>query len=97
MSSLRNRFSSVRIPVDTWLPFVMIIGMFAVARYGLMFTQRWENEWKPKRWRVDEWDRQMMIRDQRLTGKIREQAANAEAPVEFETNSKWNLERTSLA
>ena len=71
---------------------------------------------QPKRWRMDEWDRQMMTRDERLTGKIREQVvglwrrtarqgprltsssqADAEAPAAFETNSKWNLERPTLA
>ncbi|KXS17120.1 hypothetical protein M427DRAFT_54776 [Gonapodya prolifera JEL478] len=67
--------------------------MLYIASYGLMGAQRFENEWKPKRWRMDDWDRQMMERDARLTGTKRGQAGEAEAPAAFATNSKWSLER----
>jgi hypothetical protein len=43
MSGKRMGF---RIPVDGWMPFVMIMAMFYVGRYGLMGAQRWENDWK---------------------------------------------------
>ena len=43
---------------------------------------------------LDAWDRQMMDRDLRLTGVFREQTDKVEAPLGYELNSKWKMEKT---
>lgn len=42
---------------------------------------------------LDVWDRQMMDRDLRLTGIFREQNDSPEAPLGYEVNSKWKMEK----
>jgi len=49
MSAPARRFFNFRVPVDTWMPFVMIMVFFSAGGYGLSFAQRWENEWKVSR------------------------------------------------
>ncbi|KAH3679566.1 hypothetical protein WICMUC_000899 [Wickerhamomyces mucosus] len=53
------------------------------------------NDGKKVRYNLDRFDRQMMERDFRLTGKFREQIDNAVAPESFKTNSAWKLEKSS--
>merc|ERR1712029_928328 len=49
-----------------------------------------------RRQAVDQWDRQMMDRDRRLTGFLRGQTDSVKAPAGFELSNPWRLEKAVL-
>lgn len=80
------------VPFETFLPYVIMTGMFAISGTGLAVIKTWQNEGKRPRYSIDQWDRQMMDRDRRLTGSLRGQTDKPEAPLGFELNNPWKLE-----
>lgn len=84
------------VPFEALLPYVIMTGMFAVSGTGLAVIKTWQNEGKRPRYSVDQWDRQMMDRDRRLTGSLRGQTDKAVAPPGFELNNPWKLESRFL-
>ncbi|KAG5996479.1 hypothetical protein E4U52_006549 [Claviceps spartinae] len=85
--------SNMPVPFEALLPYAIMIGMFGVTGAGLSFVKTWRNEGKAPRWSLDQWDRQMMERDRRLTGTMRGQIANPEAPSGFELSNGWKMEK----
>lgn len=81
------------VPFEALIPYGIIIGMFGVTGAGLSIAKYYANEHKRARWNMDAWDRQMMERDLRITGSLRGQSGNAEAPKGFEVNNPWKVER----
>ncbi|KAF4504643.1 hypothetical protein G6O67_008070 [Ophiocordyceps sinensis] len=81
------------VPFEALLPYAIMIGMFGVTGTGLAFIKTMRNEGKRPRYSLDEWDRQMMTRDRRLTGTMRGQTDRPQAPLGFELNNPWKLER----
>ncbi|PHH87878.1 hypothetical protein CDD83_8287 [Cordyceps sp. RAO-2017] len=81
------------VPFESLLPYAIMIGMFGVSGVGLSFMKKLKNDGKPPRWSVDEWDRQMMARDLRLTGSLRGQTDKPEAPPGFEFSNGWKMEK----
>ncbi|KAH6982092.1 hypothetical protein BKA56DRAFT_585232 [Ilyonectria sp. MPI-CAGE-AT-0026] len=84
------------VPFEALLPYVIMTGMFAVSGTGLAVIKTWQNEGKRPRYSVDQWDKQMMDRDRRLTGSLRGQTDKAVAPPGFELNNPWKLESRFL-
>ncbi|KAG5953167.1 hypothetical protein E4U53_006544 [Claviceps sorghi] len=83
------------VPFETLLPYAIMIGMFGVTGTGLAVVKTWRNEGKRPRYSLDQWDRscEVMERDRRLTGTLRGQIANPEAPSGFEFSNGWKLEK----
>ncbi|KAJ5172405.1 hypothetical protein N7492_004998 [Penicillium capsulatum] len=81
------------VPFEALLPYGIVIGMFGVSGVGLHFVKRFSNEGKKTRWNRDLWDRQMMERDQRITGTARGQSSNHIAPKGFEVSNPWKIEK----
>lgn len=81
------------VPFEALIPFGIITAMFAVTGTGLTVVRYYSNDRKPTRFGLDNWERQMMERDRRLTGSVRGQSSNPIAPAEFATNSVWYLEK----
>ncbi|KIM96298.1 hypothetical protein OIDMADRAFT_20731 [Oidiodendron maius Zn] len=81
------------VPFEALIPFGIMLGMFGVTGAGLSKIRHMQNGGKRARHSLDQWDRQMMDRDRRLTGMLRGQADNAEAPPGFELNNPWRLEK----
>ncbi|KAJ5567253.1 hypothetical protein N7535_006559, partial [Penicillium sp. DV-2018c] len=77
------------VPFEALLPYGIIIGMFGVTGYGLHYVKRFANDGKKARWNRDLWDRQMMERDQRITGSFRGQSSNHKAPTGFDVSNPW--------
>jgi hypothetical protein len=80
------------VPFEALLPYAIMIGMFGISGTGLAVIKNIQNEGKRPRYSVDQWDRQMMERDRRLTGTLRGQTDKPEAPLGFELNNPWKLE-----
>ncbi|KAJ5868339.1 hypothetical protein N7534_002892 [Penicillium rubens] len=80
------------VPFEALLPYGIIITMFGVSGYGLHYVKRFANDGKKARWNRDLWDRQMMERDQRITGSFRGQSSNHQAPTGFEVSNPWKAE-----
>ncbi|EEA20268.1 hypothetical protein EYB26_005347 [Talaromyces marneffei] len=81
------------VPFEALLPYGIIIGMYCVTGVGLSITKYYANDHKKARWNRDVWDKQMMERDFRITGSMRGQSTNAEAPTGFEVSNPWKLEK----
>ncbi|KAB8216532.1 hypothetical protein BDV33DRAFT_153619 [Aspergillus novoparasiticus] len=81
------------VPFEALIPYGIIVGMFGVTGVGLTAVKWLGNEGKKARWNRDLWDRQMMERDLRITGTLRGQSGNAEAPKGFELSNPWKLEK----
>ncbi|KAK4109767.1 hypothetical protein N656DRAFT_318980 [Canariomyces notabilis] len=81
------------VPFETLIPYGIIIAMFGVTGAGLNKVKNWSSGGKKHRWSIDQWDRQMMDRDRRLTGHLRGQTDNPIAPPGFELNNPWRVER----
>ncbi|KAB8240322.1 hypothetical protein F9C07_1333389 [Aspergillus flavus] len=81
------------VPFEALIPYGIIVGMFGVTGAGLTAVKWLGNEGKKARWNRDLWDRQMMERDLRITGTLRGQSGNAEAPKGFELSNPWKLEK----
>ncbi|KAL6917961.1 hypothetical protein FSST1_009456 [Fusarium sambucinum] len=80
------------VPFEALLPYAIMIGMFGISGTGLAVIKNIQNEGKRPRYSVDQWDRQMMERDRRLTGTLRGQTDKPEAPLGFELNNPWKSE-----
>ncbi|KAK3316394.1 hypothetical protein B0H66DRAFT_604689 [Apodospora peruviana] len=83
------------IPFETLIPYGIIIAMFGVSGAGLAGVRNWQNGGKRMRRSLDQWDRQstVMDRDRRLTGELRGQTDNADAPPGYELNNPWRCEK----
>ncbi|CAO1622422.1 unnamed protein product [Parajaminaea phylloscopi] len=81
------------VPFEALIPMGLVGVMFFVTGTGFNALARYRNDGKPVRHNVDQFDEMMMKRDERLTGSLRGQAANATAPKEFATNSAWPTEK----
>ncbi|UZJ51571.1 hypothetical protein CBS101457_000891 [Exobasidium rhododendri] len=81
------------VPWEAFIPMGLVVVMFGVTGTGFNVAKRMTNDGKPLRYDVDNWDRLMMQRDERLTGSFRGQATNPIAPKEFATNSAWSTEK----
>ncbi|RAQ64082.1 hypothetical protein COH20_000668 [Aspergillus flavus] len=86
------------VPFEALIPYGIIVGMFGVTGAGLTAVKWLGNEGKKARWNRDLWDRVLnyptvMERDLRITGTLRGQSGNAEAPKGFELSNPWKLEK----
>ncbi|KAL4881719.1 hypothetical protein BJY04DRAFT_188680 [Aspergillus karnatakaensis] len=81
------------VPFEALLPYGIVVVMFGVTGVGLSVVKTFANDGKKARWNRDLWDRQMMERDLRLTGSMRGQSTNPEAPKGFELNNPWKTEK----
>ncbi|KAK2013860.1 hypothetical protein LZ32DRAFT_529393 [Colletotrichum eremochloae] len=79
------------VPFETLIPYGIMIAMFGVTGTGLHVIKGIQNGGKKPRWGLDQWDRVMMDRDRRLTGDLRGQIGNHEAPPGFELNNPWRV------
>ncbi|PVG00024.1 hypothetical protein CPB86DRAFT_257276 [Serendipita vermifera] len=75
------------VPWEAMIPFALLTAMFGVGGTLFKTVRIKNNDGKPPRFGIDEWEQMMMIRDKRLTGSIRGQSSNPKAPKEFATNS----------
>ncbi|KEF57641.1 uncharacterized protein A1O9_05559 [Exophiala aquamarina CBS 119918] len=80
------------VPFEAIIPYVIMTAMFGVTGAGMATVKWFRNDGKAPRRQLDLWDRQMMERDYRLTGKFRGQTDKAEAPLGYEVNSGWKIE-----
>ncbi|KAJ3937925.1 uncharacterized protein N0V96_012135 [Colletotrichum fioriniae] len=76
------------VPFETLIPYGIMIAMFGITGTGLHVIKGIQNGGKKPRWGLDQWDRQST-----LTGDLRGQIANHEAPPGFELNHPWRLEK----
>jgi len=81
------------VPFEALIPYGIMIGMFAFTGAALSKVRHMQNGGKRARHSIDQWDRQMMDRDRRLTGYLRGQSDKVEAPPGFELNSPWRMEK----
>ncbi|KAF9415346.1 hypothetical protein BGZ94_000124 [Podila epigama] len=81
------------VPFEALIPLGLITGFFGAS--GILFNKLKTsvNEGQPPRYGIDRWDRVMMDRDFRLTGTLRGQTHQAQAPPGFSTSSAWTLEK----
>ncbi|KAK9897090.1 hypothetical protein P389DRAFT_53062 [Cystobasidium minutum MCA 4210] len=81
------------VPWEALIPFGLLTVMFAGT--GTLFStlKRVQNDGKPPRWGIDDWDAMMMERDRRLTGSLRGQSTETVAPKTFASNSVWGTEK----
>ncbi|KAF7719999.1 Uncharacterized protein PECH_008133 [Penicillium ucsense] len=81
------------VPFEALLPYAIITGMFGVTGAGLYVVKRFANDGKKPRWNRDLWDRVMMERDLRITGSLRGQSSNPQAPPGFDVSKPWKVEK----
>ncbi|KAL8371100.1 hypothetical protein RB595_001112 [Gaeumannomyces hyphopodioides] len=81
------------VPFETLIPYAIITAMFGVSGAGVATVKYMQNGGKRARRSIDQWDRQMMDRDRRLTGFLRGQSDNPIAPPGFELNNPWRAEK----
>ncbi|KAI1160645.1 hypothetical protein F5B18DRAFT_496559 [Nemania serpens] len=81
------------VPFEALIPYGIILAMFGATGMGLSKLKHWQNGHKRARRSLDQWDRQMMDRDRRLTGLLRGQSDEPLAPTGFELNNPWRVEK----
>ncbi|KAI5310879.1 hypothetical protein KEM55_004916 [Ascosphaera atra] len=81
------------VPFEALIPYGIIITMFGVTGVSLGTLKYYTNGKKNPRRALDRWDKQMMERDQRLTGVFRGQANQVEAPEGYEIGHPWKVEK----
>ncbi|KAM3153757.1 hypothetical protein ABEW05_005787 [Botrytis cinerea] len=92
------------VPFEALLPYGIMLAMFGITGAGMSGVRALQNGGKRARHSVDAWDRQsnlyprdstllLMDRDRRLTGFLRGQTDNPSAPLGFELNNPWRLEK----
>ncbi|ROW08530.1 hypothetical protein VMCG_03042 [Cytospora schulzeri] len=81
------------VPFEAFIPYGIILAMFGVSGAGLSIVRYKQNGGKRARRSVDQWDKQMMNRDRRLTGFLRGQSDNPIAPAGYELNNPWKVEK----
>jgi len=80
------------VPFEALLPYAIMGTFMCVTGVGLTAVKSFQSGGKWPRYGIDKWDRQMMERDQRLTGYFRGQSDRPDAPDGFELNNPWKLE-----
>ncbi|KAF7957665.1 hypothetical protein EAE96_003238 [Botrytis aclada] len=85
--------ATMGVPFEALLPYGIMLAMFGITGAGMSGVRSLQNGGKRARHSVDAWDRQMMDRDRRLTGFLRGQTDNPSAPLGFELNNPWRLEK----
>ncbi|MBW0470816.1 hypothetical protein O181_010531 [Austropuccinia psidii MF-1] len=93
VTALPPRLITMPVPWEAFIPIGLLTVMFGAAGTLLNTTRRLANDGKPPRYNVDKWDEMMMERDRRLTGKTRGQCVEEKAPLAFQTNSAWPVEK----
>ncbi|KAL2040775.1 hypothetical protein N7G274_006233 [Stereocaulon virgatum] len=81
------------VPFEALIPYAIMLGMFGLTGAGLSKIRHMQNGGKRARHSIDQWDRQMMDRDRRLTGYLRGQTDEVAAPPGFELNNPWRTEK----
>ncbi|OLY85298.1 hypothetical protein AYI68_g505 [Smittium mucronatum] len=84
------------LPFEAIVPFVLITTMFGVTNLGYHFTHKYRNDGKPPRYNLDNWDRALIDRDLRMTGSLRGQNDELNAPDDFKTNSFYRIYKKVL-
>ncbi|KAM0716488.1 hypothetical protein Q7P37_007933 [Cladosporium fusiforme] len=84
------------VPFEALIPYGIMLAFFGVSGAGLSKIRNMQNGGKRPRHSVDQWDRQMMDRDRRLTGYLRGQTDQAVAPDGFELSNGWRVEKRAL-
>ncbi|KAF2763973.1 hypothetical protein EJ03DRAFT_322030 [Teratosphaeria nubilosa] len=79
------------VPFEALIPYGIMLAFFGVSGAGLSKLRHMQNGGKRGRHSVDQWDRQMMERDRRLTGFLRGQTDNVRAPPGFELSHPWKV------
>ncbi|KAH8812003.1 hypothetical protein F5884DRAFT_784103 [Xylogone sp. PMI_703] len=79
------------VPFEALIPYGIMLAMFGVTGAGLSKIRHMQNGGKRPRRSIDQWDRVMMDRDRRLTGFLRGQTDNPDAPPGFELNNPWRV------
>ncbi|KAH7093088.1 hypothetical protein FB567DRAFT_557134 [Paraphoma chrysanthemicola] len=80
------------VPFEALLPYAIMTGFFAFSAVSVGKLREIQNGGKRGRRGIDQWDKQMMERDRRLTGFARGQTDKAAAPPGFELNNPWRCE-----
>ena len=62
------------VPFEAIIPMGIVVALFGVTGTGYNAVAHLANKGKPVRHNLDEWERMMMRRDQRLTGTRRGQS-----------------------
>ncbi|KAF1822304.1 uncharacterized protein K489DRAFT_410625 [Dissoconium aciculare CBS 342.82] len=81
------------VPFESLLPYAICLGFFGFTGAALSKLRNMQNGGKRQRRGIDRWDKQMMDRDRRLTGFLRGQTDNVNAPAGFELNAPWRIEK----
>jgi len=81
------------VPFEALIPYGIMLGMFGFSGAALSKIRHMQNGGKRARHSVDQWDRQMMERDLRLTGFLRGQTDRVAAPAGFEFSNGWKVEK----
>lgn len=54
--------------LEAFLPFVIVAGVLSIGTYVMDHTHRYFNNGKPARRLLDNWDKMLVRRDERLNG-----------------------------
>ncbi|KAL3423793.1 hypothetical protein PVAG01_05540 [Phlyctema vagabunda] len=94
------------VPFEALLPYGIMLGFFGLTGAGISKIRHMKNGGKRARHSVDIWDRVSPARshsrnsaniftakDRRLTGSLRGQTDNPNAPLGFELNNPWKVEK----
>ncbi|KJY00576.1 hypothetical protein TI39_contig323g00016 [Zymoseptoria brevis] len=94
-AALENTKTAINmgVPFESLLPYVVCTAFFGLTGAGLSKLRHMQNGGKRPRHSIDQWDKQMMDRDRRLTGFLRGQTDNTKAPSGFELSNPWRVER----
>ncbi|THY39607.1 hypothetical protein D6C98_09947 [Aureobasidium pullulans] len=79
------------VPFEALLPYGICLAFFGITGAGLSKIRNIQNGGKRARHSIDQWDRQMMDRDRRLTGWLRGQVDRPIAPAGFEYSNGWRV------
>ncbi|PRT56381.1 hypothetical protein B9G98_04002 [Wickerhamiella sorbophila] len=85
------------IPFEALLPYGIMFSLLTICGGGLSAVHYLRNDGKRDRWNVDAFDRSLIERDIRLTGRARGQSDSPIAPKDFKLNSVWKLEKPSTS
>lgn len=83
------------IPFEGLLPWGIILTFLTAGGSYVSVSRYLTNDNKRVRYNLDQFEKQLIERDFRLTGKFRAQSDEAVAPQAFKTNGIWKLEKTS--
>jgi hypothetical protein len=83
------------VPFEALLPLGIIATLTGVSGIGMRWVKQRYEDGKRPRYNLDAWDKWMMDRDRRLTGRERGQQSDPVAPPGFATSSVWYMEKIS--